>query len=1187
MVKTDMACSPSLQRYFDELEEKTHHAFTIASQARAKGYDPEPKVEIKLAKNMAERVVGIISVVAPQIAGSGVTQRIMELEKEYGLQDWRVAFKIALEIAQEKYCSFEDKIEAIEVGVRTGFAYVTVGVVSSPLEGLTSIEIRKRRDGKGEYFRLNYAGPIRNAGGTAAAVSVLIADYVRKHLGYAKYDPDEKEVLRCQAELEDYHQYVANLQYFPFKEESAFLMRHIPVEIAGDPSERRELSNAMLKDLSRIETNYLRSGYCLIHSSCIPLKSPKLWKKLLSWRHEMGMHDWDFLGDHTKLQKELKARQAATADDSDEHDDKEQKVKPDGVFVADLVGGRPVLSHPMRSGGFRLRYGRSRVSGYSGQSVHPATLLLLDGMIATGTQLKVERPGKATVLSPCDTLMGPTVKLRDGSVVYVKDASQAKRLRDDVEEILYLGDVLINYGDFFDRAHILVPPGYVEEWWALEAERAVGDRSPPADLSRALRDPLRGEVSFAQAEEWSAGFGIPLHPAHLFFYKELSLDRFRSLASWLVEASFSLGERPRISLPAESPDGKRALELLGVPHRVVDGSVVLEGDVAAALAASLDVRTGDDARSLVAAVEAHEGDVLSLVQGRAPFSVRDKSGLFIGARMGRPEKAKMRKMTGSPHTLFPVGEEGGRLRSFQSALEKGRVTADFPVFVCPSCKRTTPLSVCDKCGSKTVRQLIHPQSGEVLSPEEAEDRPDVTFAESKQWKVPINELFDYCLKKLGTRVFPDLVKGVRGTVSRDNTPEHVMKGILRAKHDVHVNKDGTVRYDASELALTHFKPKEVGTGVPRLRELGYTRDIHGRDVVDEDQVLELRAQDLVLPACPVSPDVGSDEVLVHTSQFIDEELQFLYGLTPFYNVRSREDLVGHLVVGLAPHTSAGIVGRIIGFSSTQGMLAHPLYHAAMRRDADGDESCFFLLMDAFLNFSQRYLSSSRGSTMDAPLVLTSLLNPAEVDDMAFNVDIVDRYPLEFYEACAAYSYPWDVQIKKIGDVLFTPEQFEGMLFTHDTDDFNAGVLCSTYKLLPSMGEKIASQMALAEKLRAVDTSDVARLVIEKHFIRDTKGNLRKFSLQQFRCVHCNEKFRRPPLQGRCTSCGGRVIFTIAEGSVVKYLEPSLLLAEKYNLDPYLRQTLELTKVRVESYFGREKEKQVALGEWLGGGRSRH
>ena len=173
----------------------------------------------------------------------------------------------------------------------------------------------------------------------------------------------------------------------------------------------------------------------------------------------------------------------------------------------------------------------------------------------------------------------------------------------------------------------------------------------------------------------------------------------------------------------------------------------------------------------------------------------------------------------------------------------------------------------------------------------------------------------------------------------------------------------------------------------------------------------------------------------------------------------------------------------------------------------------------------------------------------------------------------------DIEIFK--SRLGTERQYEGMGFTHDTDDYNAGVLCSAYKSLPSMEEKLLSQMNLAEKIRAVDASHVAKLVIEKHFIRDIKGNLRKFSQQEFRCVKCNEKFRRPPLIGRCTACGGKIIFTISEGSIVKYLEPSLSLSRKYNLPPYVTQTLELTKRRIEGVFGREKEIQSGLGQWFG------
>ena len=246
---------------------------------------------------------------------------------------------------------------------------------------------------------------------------------------------------------------------------------------------------------------------------------------------------------------------------------------------------------------------------------------------------------------------------------------------------------------------------------------------------------------------------------------------------------------------------------------------------------------------------------------------------------------------------------------------------------------------------------------------------------------------------------------------------------------------------------------------------------------------------------------------------------------------------------------------------------------------DGDEAGCMLLLDTLLNFSQKYLPNTRGITQDAPLVLTGQLIPSEVDDMVFDMDIVDRYPLELYEAAAEYKNPWDVKIKKLGDTLGTEAQYEGMMFTHDTDNFNAGVLCSAYKILPTMKEKVLGQMEVARKLRAVDVDDVAKLVIERHFLRDIKGNLRKFSQQTFRCGKCNEIYRRPPLAGLC-KCGGKLMFTISEGSIVKYLDPAMDLTVKYNLPPYLKQTLVLLKDRIESVFGKEVEKQEGLGKWF-------
>jgi len=87
-------------------------------------------------------------------------------------------------------------------------------------------------------------------------------------------------------------------------------------------------------------------------------------------------------------------------------------------------------------------------------------------------------------------------------------------------------------------------------------------------------------------------------------------------------------------------------------------------------------------------------------------------------------------------------------------------------------------------------------------------------------------------------------------------------------------------------------------------------------------------------------------------------------------------------------------------------------------------------------------------------------------------------------------------------------------------------------------------------------------------------------MQSFRCVSCNEIVRRPPLDGVCPACKGKLIFTTHEGGIKKYLEPALALAEKYNTSNYIRQNLELVKRYIDSIFGKELEKQENLGGWF-------
>src|SRR5439155_1741656 len=139
------------------------------------------------------------------------------------------------------------------------------------------------------------------------------------------------------------------------------------------------------------------------------------------------------------------------------------------------------------------------------------------------------------------------------------------------------------------------------------------------------------------------------------------------------------------------------------------------------------------------------------------------------------------------------------------------------------------------------------------------------------------------------------------------------------------------------------------------------------------------------------------EYLVRVAGFVDDLLERLYGLGRFYAAKSPEDLLGHLVVTLAPHTSGGVLARIVGFTDANACFAHPYLIAARRRNCDGDEDSVILLLDCLVNFSRAFLPDKRGGLMDAPLVLTTRIDPNEIDKEAHNLDVMPAYPTSLYE----------------------------------------------------------------------------------------------------------------------------------------------------------------------------------------------
>ena len=1153
------------EQYFKDLRNQVDKIYSVAQKARAKGYDPADEVEIPLAMSMAEKVVGLISTIYPQMMDSKIAERILKLEKEYGKLDPTVVFKIAEEVSEQKFCKFENLIESIDAGIRIGFAYLTLGVVSSPLEGYTGIKVGKTRDRK-DYLKAYFSGPIRSAGTTASCMVLILIDFLREKFGFAKYDPTEDEIKRVYTELEHFHDRVTNLQYMPTEEEALFLARNLPIQVAGEPSEKIEVPN--YKNLDRVDTDYLRSGFCLILGEGLAQKAAKGFR-LLNVAKKKGIKytgfDWikEYIEIHEKRDK--------------------GKTEDSPTYIQDLVAGRPIFGHPSRSGSFRFRYGRGRNSGFSSVSLHPATMAITDGFIAIGTQLKIEKPTKGCAVTVCDEIEGPIVKLKNGSVKQLFVREEAKKIYNDVEEIIYLGDILFPFSDVANRNARLVLPGYIEEWWHLELKEKDNSFSKDFDYYH---------VSLEDAIKLSKQYEIPLHPKHIFYWTEVSKDQFSNLLEWLKFSKID----EKIIFPFTKHDqeefslGKRALELLGIPHEVTIENVVINKINSKALMINLGFNLDifNEKYLLIDLIDISKfkfkkfDNVLDLVNSVCKFEIKNKAGEFIGSRMGRPEKAKVRKLTGSPNILFPVGNEGGRLRSVQAACEVGSVRNQFPINYCETCKKDSIFRICEDCGKKTKEKYYFYDLKEVSFNQNLK----ISSVEGKSsmfQSVDINPYLEKARLKLGLlkQEMPLLIKGVRGMSSDSKIPENLIKGILRAKYNLQVNKDGTIRMDATELPLVYFKPKEIQTSVVKLKELGYTHDFNGKKLEKDDQIIELMPHDVLIPSSGDNPEEKGEDTFLKICDFTDDLLKGLYNLEPFYKIKTKEDLIGNLGVCMAPHNCAGVICRFIGFSNTLSLMASPYMHAAIRRDCDGDEAALMLLGDVLLNFSKKFLPSHRGGTQDAPLVLNSKIDAGEVDDQILDFEAVKEYPLELYKLAEQKKHSSEVKVYCVRDMLKQGKNpFINLWFTHNTEDFNEGVHCSSYKSLGLMQEKVEHQMALVEKIRAVDTSDTARLIIERHFIRDMRGNLRSFSTQTFRCVNCNEIVRRPPLSGVCLKCGGKLIFTIHEGGIRKYLEPALALAKKYDLSIYLRQNLDLVKGYIDSIFGREKEKQEKLVEWF-------
>jgi DNA polymerase II large subunit len=413
------------------------------------------------------------------------------------------------------------------------------------------------------YLAIYFAGPIRSAGGTDQALTLVVGDFVRRLLGLDRYKPTVEETSRFIEELRLYERSVGRFQYHIPDEELRKALDLLPVEVTGTESDPVEVSS--FRNLERVETNRVRGGALRVVNDGIVGRAPKV----LTIIEKLGFQGWDWLREFRK-----------------------KSEKKSAGFMDDVIAGRPIFAFPSRRGGFRLRYGRSRNTGLSAVGIHPATMLVVENFLAAGTQMRLELPGKGCVTVPVDSIEPPVVLLKDGSIVRVSLKS-FPQLKGKIEKILFLGDILISFGDFLYTSKALSPSCYVEEWWVEDVRKAIAElfkgdferaamnaEVPQERLEALLEEPFANVPAAKEAMMLSLHLKVPLHPKYTFFWSNLSsAAEVAHLKDWLLASEVVLedGLVHRV-VGVFEPNVSQALIRVFAPHRVQDGIISLEGD---------------------------------------------------------------------------------------------------------------------------------------------------------------------------------------------------------------------------------------------------------------------------------------------------------------------------------------------------------------------------------------------------------------------------------------------------------------------------------------------------------------------------------------------------------------------------------------------------------------------------------
>jgi len=792
-------------------------------------------------------------------------------------------------------------------------------------------------------------------------------------------------------------------------------------------------------------------------------------------------------------------------------------------------------------GGFELRIGEAPNTFRNFVGVHPTVFEIFSDFMYEGCDAIItigNRQLGICKLVSVSSLTPPLVKLTSGNTKKLNSVLLTRQVKQNIQKILSLGEILIPASIVPMYIMKNLTESYNDQLWLIKVLQEIhlnqtSENKKLISLPVKLigKDLLFG-FDIKDVVNISEQLRIPLHNSMNLDWSTISPNELNTLYEQVMSPLF----KNEHIIPS---DFWTILDKLGVEYDFTNKGVAISEKQAYLLSKILKKRP-----------EMNENkSIYTLLSESSGIEIAPK--IYVGLSI--PLSLKNKKAENEYHGILPAIQTDVSGKNYDIlSLCKFNRKINSSIYFCEACSKFVPYRVCPLCNNEAVQVFYCEQCRKVNKYERCSTCDSVTKdigLVDYDW----GELLLQATSNTHTQPYAPLI-GLSSETTFTSV-ERLEKAILRQKHNIKVSIDGVTKFYISNLPLKFFRPNQISVDKDVLLGLGYQQDIFGNVLTSNEQILSLKQQDVII-------SYKLADRLRRVADFIDDMLTSLYHQEPFFQIKTIEDLVGHLIVGIPKDNECGIIGRIVGFTHADTCFSNIGWHTSSRGINRKNEYAIMLLLDVLINFSKQFINGK-----------TPYMNPLFLQ-LRTNLDLTkENNSLS------------NLSFKDIIEVVNNSTKIEKSI------DSELNILCSeTYGItnlwqetpdniqtLRSKNEKNLINLAQTQLLLINKSINLAQNTIihtiENYLLPLLKKQIREFGTT-YRCQYCNKKYRRPPIKGSCILCNKQVNSFISLETVESTYNFIIDLIESAGIDYKLDD--ELTVIRENISVLKYGRKQTTL-----------